>query len=122
MRKRNQNISFRLSDDEKKIFDDLQKQTGLPKNSLIMDILSDATIAPVEYTETLKELNIATAHLAEQVKRIGINVNQLARVANATGNVDALHKLDDIKKELIILQDRCDKLWRYINLSIPNRH
>lgn len=121
MRKRNQNISFRLSDDEKKIFDDLQTRTGLPKNCLIMNILSDATLAPIEYTEALKELNIATAYLTEQVKRIGINLNQLTRVANATGNVDALHKLDDIKKELIILQDRCEKLWRYTNQSIPRK-
>ena len=69
---------------EKQLFDKLQQITGLPKNRLIIDLLLDAKLAPKEYTSELQKLNQQTANLSEQVKRIGVNINQLARVANST--------------------------------------
>lgn len=118
MRKRNNNVSFRLSDGEKQLLDTLQKVTGLPKNRLIIDLLSDAKLAPKEYTSELQKLNQQTANLSEQVKRIGVNINQLARIANSTGNISDIVKIETFNKNLLSLQEVCDNLWRYINQSI----
>lgn len=118
MRKRNNNVSFRLSDGEKQLLDTLQKVTGLPKNRLIIDLLSDAKLAPKEYTSELQKLNQQTANLSEQVKRIGVNINQLARIANSTGNTSDIVKIETFNKNLLSLQEACDNLWRYINQSI----
>lgn len=118
MRKRNNNVSFRLSDGEKQLLDTLQKVTGLPKNRLIIDLLSDAKLAPKEYTSELQKLNQQTANLSEQVKRIGVNINQLARIANSTGNISDMVKIETFNKNLLSLQEACDNLWRYINQSI----
>lgn len=118
MRKRNNNVSFRLSDGEKQLLDTLQKATGLPKNRLIIDLLSDAKLAPKEYTSELQKLNQQTANLSEQVKRIGVNINQLARIANSTGNISDIVKIETFNKNLLSLQEVCDNLWRYINQSI----
>lgn len=118
MRKRNNNVSFRLSDDEKQLFDKLQQITGLPKNRLIIDLLLDAKLAPKEYTSELQKLNQQTANLSEQVKRIGVNVNQLARVANSTGNISDIVTIEKFNKNLLSLQRECDNLWQYTNQSI----
>lgn len=118
MRKRNNNVSFRLSDGEKQLLDTLQKVTGLPKNRLIIDLLSDAKLAPKEYISELQKLNQLTANLSEQVKRIGVNINQLARIANSTGNISDIVKIETFNKNLLSLQEVCDNLWRYINQSI----
>ena len=118
MRKRNNNVSFRLSDGEKQLLDTLQKVTGLPKNRLIINLLSDAKLAPKEYTSELQKLNQQTANLSEQVKRIGVNINQLARIANSTGNISDIVKIETFNKNLLSLQEACDNLWRYINQSI----
>lgn len=118
MRKRNNNVSFRLSDDEKQLFDNLQKITGLPKNRLIIDLLLDAKLAPKEYTSELQKLNQQTAILSEQVKRIGVNINQIARVANSTGNISDIVTIETFSKNLLSLQRECDNLWQYTNRSI----
>lgn len=118
MRKRNNNVSFRLSDDEKQLFDKLQQITGLPKNRLIIDLLLDAKLAPKEYTSELQKLNQQTANLSEQVKRIGVNINQLARVANSTGNISDIVTIETFNKNLLSLQRECDNLWQYTNQSI----
>ena len=118
MRKRNNNVSFRLSDGEKHLFDELQEKTGLPKNRLIIDLLLDAQLAPKEYTSELQKLNQQTANLSEQVKRIGVNINQLARVANSTGNISDIVTIETFNKNLLSLQRECDNLWQYTNQSI----
>lgn len=118
MRKRNNNVSFRLSNDEKHLFDELQKKTGLPQNRLIVNLLSSAVLTSTEVTAELKQLNINTARLAEQVKRIGINVNQLARVANSSGSISDISAIGTLNKILSALQSECDILWQYTNKSI----
>lgn len=118
MRKRNNNVSFRLSDDEKHLFDELQKKTGLPKNRLIVNLLSSAVLTATEVTAELKQLNINMARLAEQVKRIGVNVNQLARVANSSGSISDISAIIMLNKTLSALHSECDTLWQFTNKSI----
>ena len=118
LRKRNNKVSFRLSNDEKHLFDELQKKTGLPQNRLIVNLLSSAVLTSTEVTAELKQLNINTARLAEQVKRIGINVNQLARVANSSGSISDISAIGTLNKILSALQSECDILWQYTNKSI----
>lgn len=118
LRKRNNNVSFRLSNDEKHLFDELRKKTGLPQNRLIVNLLSSAVLTSTEVTAELKQLNINTARLAEQVKRIGVNVNQLARVANSSGSISDISAIETLNKTLSALQSECDILWQFTNKSI----
>lgn len=122
MRKRNNNISFRVNDDEKILFDSLQKKTGLPKNKLIIRLLSSSVLLPEECITELKNLNKNTAQLTEQVKRIGVNINQIARIANCTGTISDIHVIDKFNNSLNLLRKECEKQWQFINQSIHKLH
>ncbi len=100
MRKRNNTVSFRLTDEEAQMLNTLQQKTGMPKRTLIMELVNGAQLAPADYTEAMKELVSVTVKLTEQTKRIGVNVNQIARVANSTGDLYCLNELAIIQNQL----------------------
>ena len=111
MRKRNNTVSFRLTDEEVKMLNALQQKTGMPKRTLIMELVNGAQLAPAEYTEAIKKLLTATIKLAEQTKRIGVNVNQIARVANSTGDLYCQNELAIIQNQLRQLLEVEAKLY-----------
>lgn len=80
MRKRNNSFLIRLSEKE---YERLQKyvlKTGLSREALIRALLSGyhpKELPPLDYHTLIQELH-----------SIGVNLNQIAAKANATGNID----------------------------------
>ena len=68
-------LSVRLKPDDQQKLEALCKTSGLPASTVVRKLISGAEIKPRRPME-LKELYLA-------VNRIGVNVNQIARKANA---------------------------------------
>jgi hypothetical protein len=58
-----------------------------------------------------KNVDLSHYHeLANEVNKIGVNINQIARVANTTGSISE----DEIKN----LQGRVDEIWQLLKSSL----
>jgi len=59
----------------------------------------------------VKNVDLTHYHeLAKEVNKVGVNVNQIAHVANASGNISA--------GEFQNLQERMDDIWRLLKSSL----
>lgn len=78
--KRNCRIWARLSPEELESLNQKAKSTGLSREEYIRKVLAGAVpkqAPPLEYAELLREL-----------RRIGVNLNQIAKQANRSGYID----------------------------------
>ena len=56
-------------------------------------------------------VDLSTYHeLATEINKIGVNINQIVHVANASGNISAA--------EIKYLQERLDDIWQLLKLSL----
>lgn len=102
-RKRNVQIKFRVTEAERDLI--MQKMAGVPTKNLaayMRKMAIDGYILNVDYS-SLKEMTAA-------IDRVGANVNQIAKRANATGDVYA-QDIAEIKGVL-------DEIWRLQRLSL----
>lgn len=60
----------------------------------------------------------AIADLRDEFNHIGININQLAKKANAKGEIPQVEELQQMRKELKLLEGRTEKLWQSLRLLI----
>ena len=99
MRKRNKVISIRLTDAEHRVVKGLAKDSGLS----ITDFLLKCAMG--------KKINVIDIKpLYVEVKRIGTNVNQIAKLANFE-KIDAVN-LDGVKAELSKIYDELQKITK----------
>ncbi|NMA18782.1 MAG: plasmid mobilization relaxosome protein MobC [Clostridiaceae bacterium] len=78
-RKRSCSFLIRLTQEELDLLDEKVTQSGLPREAYIRAILAESRVyapPPLEYHELKNEL-----------RRIGVNLNRLTMVANATGSI-----------------------------------
>ena len=98
MRTRNIQIKAMLNQKEKTHFDKQLAVTGLKKSDLLRCLIMGIDIQPKPTEEVIQIYRL--------VSTIANNVNQLAKIANATGYVDP-QKIDG----LLIMVDKC---WQMI--------
>ncbi|NLJ94027.1 MAG: MobC family plasmid mobilization relaxosome protein [Clostridiaceae bacterium] len=100
MRKRNKQCLVRFSPDEMKYVDQKVKESGLSKEGYFRKVLLGKEIKalpPLDYFELKRELSA-----------VGNNLNQIARVANATKKIDTeyykqnIQSLEKFFKKMII--------------------
>lgn len=112
MRTRNNAIKIMLSDDEYKRFILHQKASGLRQREFILYHLDKGIVPTVEYLECMSQVCEEIYHNTEQIKRIGVNINQLARVANATGMTPEYRELQSINALLLDARKEAEKIWQ----------
>ena len=99
MRKRNKVISIRLTDAEHRVVKGLAKDSGLS----ITDFLLKCAMG--------KKINVIDIKsLYTEVKRIGGNIHQIAKLANF-GKIEAIN-LDGIQSELNKIYDELQKITK----------
>lgn len=79
--KRNCGVLLRFTQEEKDALTEKAQKAGLSRERFCWNILNGAEVKeapPAEYCELLRE-----------VRRIGYNINQLLKIANARGLLDA---------------------------------
>ena len=94
MRKRNHAITIRMSDEEYKFFQERLSQTGQTQQSYILNAICGATIVSVEEVKELQKLNKEFADMMRQLRGLATNVNQMAHVANGTGELPVVVALE----------------------------
>lgn len=118
MRKRTNQIKFRMNDEE---YAALQKKitaSGQSQQSFILSALAGAVIAPKEEIELLKECNCNFADLVRQIKGMATNINQIAHIANGSGTLPTQYKLSDIGIEIEKFRGEIEKEWLSIRQLI----
>lgn len=106
-RKRNIQIKFRVTEEEKQLIE--QKMAQLPTRQIGAYLRKMAIDGLIIYTDTtnIKEMN-------KELHSIGVNINQIAKRVNETGSIYE----EDIKE----IQERLNKIWqlqRTILLTLP---
>lgn len=106
-RKRNIQIKFRVTEEEKQLIE--QKMAQLPTQRIGAYLRKMAIDGLIIYTDTtnIKEMN-------KELHSIGVNINQIAKRVNETGSIYE----EDIKE----IQERLNKIWqlqRTILLTLP---
>ena len=114
MLKRVNEIHIMLDDDEYSTFLELQAKTGLNKRPFIMNAISDKPFVTSEYINELKKLNVLIDKFNELIKKEGININQMARIANTNGELPTVEELEKIYEEISKIRKGAEKIWQYI--------
>lgn len=112
MRTRNNAIKIMLSDDEYKRFVFRQKASGLRQREFILYHLDNGIAPTSDYLDSISQVCEQIYHNTEQIKRIGVNVNQLAKVANATGALPACRELESIRALLNDAKKEAENVWQ----------
>ena len=113
MLKRINEIHIMLDDSEYATFLELQQKTGLNKRQFIMNAIADKPFVTSEYINELKKLNVLIDKFNELIKKEGININQMARIANTNGDLPTMGELEKISNEISKIRKGAEKIWQY---------
>lgn len=123
MRKRNHAITIRMEQKEYDALTEKVKESGQTQQSFIINSALSARISSKEELKEIKRLSEVCANNNRQLRGIGTNLNQLAKVANQKGAIPAINVLSDILSEVNILRKEADKNWQsirqLISLQVP---
>lgn len=80
MRRRVIEKHFRFNAEENRKLKDLAFKSGLSESAVVRSLLDSVIIKEMPTKEFFEAIN--------QIRKVGTNINQIARFANATGKVD----------------------------------
>lgn len=99
-RKRNNRLSFRLTNEELKLFNQLyEKSKYTSKETFIRQSILNTVLIIKDY----KYLDGVT----EEINKIGVNINQIAKFANSNGGI--------YKGQIEMLKKEMNDLWELLS-------
>lgn len=113
-RKRNNQIIVRMTDEEKSIFDEKVKQSGLTQSEYFRKMALGENVYILASKEEMKELFL-------EIHKQGNNVNQIAKNLNSGIYVGAskdVKELNETYRELIL---KVTKLYNRVNNKITRK-
>lgn len=120
-RKRKHVIVFRLNDWEYKILMEKVMEAGLTRQLFLLKTVLDCRVGSAEETELLRRILEALNDIDRQVKGQGVNLNQMARVANITGTSPVSEKIErDITMNTEIRKG-VEKVWQLLRQEAADR-
>lgn len=111
MRKRNRTITIRMSDEEYTFLQNRLSQTGQMQQSYVLNAIRGATIVSSEEVTELQKLNKGFADMMRQLRGVATNVNQMAHIANGTGELPVVVALEKLGRN--IEKFRKEEEWRW---------
>ena len=117
-RKRNRAVTVRMNEAEYADFRNKVKESGLTQQTFIISAVRGATITPSDEIAVLKEISKTFADFEKQVRGLGINVNQMAHVANGQGYLPARETLSRLSDQLGAMRRESEVIWQSIRSSI----
>ena len=108
MRKRPIEVKFRLSQAEYELMQRKLAESGMSRNAFLIRLISDAQIYP---RDLLMELCLEYRIMNRLIRGIGTNINQIARVANATKAVPSKNLLVDMYQDVQVVKTNLQPLW-----------
>ena len=118
MRRRNKNVSVRMTEDEYTALMMRVAESGQTQQSFILNAILGAKISGREEVKELKKLNEQFADANRQLRGMATNINQMAHVANGYGQIPQQSQLEQLHQELQEFRKECDVTWRLIRQSI----
>lgn len=122
MRKRNRTITIRMSDEEYTFLQGRLSQTGQTQQSYILNAIRGATIASLEEVKELKKLNRAFADMMRQLRGLATNVNQMAHIANGTGELPVVVALEKLGRNIEKFRKEEERRWQSIRQLISQQN
>ena len=102
-RKRNVQIKFRVTEEERSLIEEKMKQVPTRNmEAYLRKMAIDGYIIQVDHSDIKK--------MTAELQKIGVNINQIAKRANATGNMYQ-EDIEEIKGAL-------KEIWRLQRLSL----
>lgn len=99
-RKRNKIIAFRVSDEEYEAIQKLILASGLSKQAYGVNAFLNAKVSTNEEIEAIEAYTRSLNELRSQIRKIGNNINQIARRINQGGMTPTLHELYDLANKM----------------------
>lgn len=101
-REKSERINCRVTSEEKNLLIDLADKTGMDVSKYIRAMLFRKTVSGV----TQEDLDDLKNNLIYQVRKIGVNINQIAKAANS------MYFDDRDRSELFLEQERLTNLMK----------
>ncbi len=111
-RKRPHQIKIWMSTAEMKHLKSRIKKSGMTQQALIMNALLDIRMTTPEELEQLRISNDQLKDIAQNMRAIGNNINQIARHANQCSQVSP-SDIEYIKQNFENLNKEVNELWQY---------
>ena len=118
MRRRNKNVSVRMTEDEYAALTMRVEESGQTLQSFIINSVLGAKVSSREEVTELQKLNGQFADTNRQIRGMATNINQMAHVANGYGQIPQQTQLEQLHHELQMFRKECDATWRSIRQSI----
>ena len=119
-RKRPKEWKTRVTEEEYRKLKKEVKQLGMTCQEYGEQALFHRTMLTREDRVVLDEMLEETKEIKLQLRRIGNNINQLARTANVTGNVEAMQELERLQEDLDYYGREADDVWQSLK-RLQNR-
>ena len=122
-RSRKNAITIRMNDKEYEAVKNKIGESTLSQQSFIINAILGATIVSSDEIDILKECQKSFESLERQLRGFATNINQLAHIANAYGNIPSLAQLERILTETKSYREENEKIWQSIrSLISQQRH
>ena len=117
-RRRNKAVTVRMNETEYADFQNKVAKSGLSQQAYVISAVRGATITPSDEIAVLKEISKTFADFEKQVRGLGTNVNQMARVANGQGFLPGKETLTRLSEQVGNMRKESEKIWQSIRSSI----
>lgn len=115
-RHRGHAVTFRMTIEEKELFDKAFSASGFDtKQNYIISAICKKEMAPDRHIHLYFKILMQLESLYRQLRGIGINVNQMAHKANASGILPSLQELDNTS---FALKEEVNTAWASIRYSL----
>ena len=109
-RNRNCQLSFRLSEKEFELFERKRVATELSKTEFLLKLLKSAKIQVFQFSDTIKTLH-------GELRKIGVNLNQIAYLVNIGHDVQARYELHQMSRQY---EEVLDRLKHFLDAPFVN--
>lgn len=121
MRKRTHQIKIWMNDEEYGLLLDKMKGSGQTRQNVMISALKDTTITTEEEIGELMHSNSLMADLLKQLRGMATNINQMAHMANATGQIASINELAKLNNQISDFRKEGESIWQLIRQSISQR-
>ena len=118
MRKRTHQIKIWMNDEEYALLLDKMQRSGQTRQNVMISALKEATITTEEEISELKRSNSLMADLLKQLRGMATNINQVAHMANATGQIASINELSKMTNQISNFRREGEVIWQLIRQSI----
>lgn len=121
MRKRTHQIKIWMNDEEYDLLLDKMQRSGQTRQNVMISALKDTTITTEEEISELMHSNSLMADLLKQLRGMATNINQMAHMANATGQIAGINELAKMNNQISNFRREGEEIWQLIRQLISQR-